>query len=104
MDKDEFITPPGHSGFSAKKLFSENGKIKWGAIAYIEKGGGGPSGNHTHAENHIFIVADGEARVVLGDREVVIKKNESLFVVGTTPHSIWNNSDKVCQVIKISVE
>ncbi len=40
----EFITPPNHKGFSAKKLFDENGKIKWGAIAYIEKGGGGPEG------------------------------------------------------------
>ncbi len=104
MNDDNFITPPGHSGFSAKKLFDENGKIKWGAIAYIERNGGGPKGNHTHSENHIFIVADGEARVVLGDREVIVKKNESLFVDGTTPHSIWNNSDKICQVIKISVQ
>lgn len=44
----EFITPPNHKGFSAKKLFDENGKIKWGAIAYIEKGGGGPEGNHVN--------------------------------------------------------
>lgn len=35
----EFITPPNHKGFSAKRLFDENGKIKWGAIAYIEKDG-----------------------------------------------------------------
>ena len=31
-----FITTPNHKGFSAKRLFDKNGKIKWGAIAYIE--------------------------------------------------------------------
>lgn len=104
MNDNEFITPAGHSGFLAKKLFNECGQIKWGAIAYIEKGGGGPKGNHTHKENHVFIVVDGEARVVLGDREVTVKKNETLFVNGMTPHSIWNNLDDVCRVVKISVE
>lgn len=62
----EFITPPNHKGFSAKKLFDENGKIKWGAIAYIEKGGGGPEGNHTHSDNHIFIVCFGYYLVCRG--------------------------------------
>lgn len=38
---EQFITPPNHKGFSAKKLFDESGKIKWGAIAYIDKNGGG---------------------------------------------------------------
>ena len=100
----EFITPPNHKGFSAKKLFDENGKIKWGAIAYIEKGGGGPEGNHTHNDNHIFIVVDGEAKVILDDKEVIIKKNESFFVDGRVPHSIWNNADQTTVVIKISTE
>ncbi len=104
MDESEFTVPPRHNGFLAKNLFGESGKIKRIAIAYIEKCGGGPKGDHTHNENHIFIVVDGEARVVLGDKEIVIKKNESLFVDGTSPHSIWNNSDEVCRVIKISVE
>lgn len=100
----EFITPPNHKGFLAKKLFDENGKIKWGAIAYIDKNGGGPEGNHTHEENHIFIVVDGEARVMLDDQAVIVRKNESFFVNGMTPHSIWNNTDQTTVVIKISVE
>lgn len=100
--KEEFMTPEGHSGFLAKKLFNEMGKIQWGAIAYIEKGGGGPENNHTHSDNHIFIVVDGEARVVMGDQTVVVKKNESLFVDGMTPHSIWNNGEQTAVVIKIS--
>lgn len=100
----DFITPPNHKGFQAKRLFDENGKIKWGAIAYIEKDGGGPEGNHTHEENHIFIVVDGEARVVLGDKEHIIRKNESFLVEGKIPHSIWNYADQTTTVIKISTE
>lgn len=49
-----FITPEGHKGFLAKKLFSEMGKIQWGAIAYIEENGGGPENNHTHSDDHIL--------------------------------------------------
>ena len=100
----EFTTPPNHKGFSAKKLFDENGKIKWGAIAYIDKGGGGPEGNHTHKENHIFIVVDGEAKIILGEQTFIVRKNESFFVNGMMPHSIWNNTDQTTVVIKISTE
>ncbi len=101
---EQFITPPNHKGFSATKLFDESGKIKWGANAYIDKNGGGPEGNHTHSENHIFIVVDGEAKIILGDKEVIVKKNDSIFVNGMTPHSIWNNADQTATVIKISIE
>ena len=100
----DFITPPNHRNFSAKKLFDKNGKIKWGAIAYIDKDGGGPEENHVHSENHIFIVVDGEAKVMMGDKAVIVRKNESLFVNGITPHSIWNNTDQITVIIKISTE
>jgi len=99
-----FITPDGHTGFLAKKLFDEMGKIQWGAIAYIEKNGGGPQNNHTHYDNHIFIVVDGEVRVVMGDKETIVGKNQAVFVNGMIPHSIWNNSDRIAVVIKISTE
>ncbi len=102
--ENEFIIPEGHKGFLAKKLFSEMGKIQWGAIAYIEKGGGGPENNHTHSDNHIFIVVDGEVKVISGDKEMVVGKNESILIDGMIPHSIWNNSDKTAVVIKISTE
>ncbi len=75
-----------------------------GAIAYIEKHGGGPEGNHTHSDNHIFIVTQGEARVVMGDKSIIVRKDESCFVDGMIPHSIWNNIDDTTVVIKISVE
>lgn len=100
----EFMTPPNHKGFSAKKLFDEHGRIKWGAIAYIEPGGGGPEGNHTHSDNHLFIVVDGKAKVILGDEEIIVGKNESCFVDGMIPHSIWNHAGQTTVVIKISTE
>ena len=51
----------------------------------------------------IFIVVEGEARVVMGNETVIVKKNESCFVDGMVPHSIWNNGDQTATVIKISV-
>ena len=80
MEKQLFVTPEGHKKFLAKKLFNEMGKIKWGAIAYIEKNGGGPEGNHTHTENHLFIVSEGEVEVVLDIEHHIVKKDEMFFV------------------------
>lgn len=99
-----FITPEGHKGFYAKKLFNEMGEIQWGAVAYIEKGGGGPEGNHTHSDNHIFIIVDGEVEIVLGNETHIVKKDEMFFVDGMIPHSIWNHGTNVAKVIKISVK
>ena len=61
-----------------------------------------PGNNHTHSDNHIFIVVDGEVRIVTGDREIIAGKDQSVFVDGMTPHSIWNNGAKTAVVIKIS--
>ena len=102
--ENTFMTPEGHKGFSTKKLFGNMGKIQWGAIAYIEKAGGGPENNHTHSDNHIFIVADGEVKIILGDKEMVVGKDHAVFVDGMIPHSIWNNGNKTAIVIKISTE
>lgn len=104
MEEMLFITPEGHKGFSAKKLFNEMGKIQWGALAYIEKNGGGPEGNHTHSDDHIFIVVEGEVKVVLGEKSYIVKKDESFVVEGMIPHSIWNNGEETAKVIKISIE
>ena len=99
-----FITPEGHTGFLAKKLFNEMGRIHWGALAYIEKDGGGPAGNHTHPDNHIFIVVEGEVEIILDQESHVVKKDEMFFVDGMIPHSIWNHGADTAEVIKISVE
>ena len=104
QDKSQFMTPEGHKNFSAKKLFDNHGRIQWGAIAYIEKNGGGPENNHTHSDDHLFIVVEGEVKVISGDKEFIVGKNDSLYINGMIPHSIWNNGEETAVVIKISTE
>ena len=81
--KDGFMVPPKHVNFEAKKLFGEVGQIIDGSIAYINLKGGGPTEQHTHEHNHLFIVVKGEAKVLLGDstsgRSFFGKRNNSSF-------------------------
>lgn len=103
IDKHKFVTPPRHINFHAKRLFGEMGRILDGAIAYIDLNGGGPTELHTHEHDHLFIVTEGEARIQLGDREVIIGQDEAFLVDGHIPHAVWNNSDGITKMIGISV-
>lgn len=101
---NEFMTPPNHVNFKAKKLFANVGEIIDGAIAYVDFNGGGPVQLHTHEHNHLFIVTKGEAKIILGDEEIIIKKDESFLVEGKIPHSVWNNVEDETVMIGISVK
>lgn len=98
-----FITPPKHIGFEAKKLSEELGEIKDCSIAYIEPNGGGPTELHTHPHNHFFIVTQGEAKILLGEKSIIIKKDESFLVDGSIPHAVWNNVASETVMIGISI-
>lgn len=100
----EFVTPPNHINFLAKKLFGDVGEIIDGSIAYLEKDGGGPTELHTHEHNHLFIVVEGQAKILLGNETIIISKNESYLVKGNIPHSVWNNIDTQTTMIGISVK
>ena len=100
----EFITPPNHVGFLAKKLFGEMGKILDGSVAYIEPNGGGPDQMHTHAHDHLFVVVKGEAEICLEDQKIHLKKDEAFLVKGCIPHSVWNCTDEITVMLGISVE
>lgn len=102
--RDGFITPPNHTGFEAKKLFGPMGEIINGSIAYVDLNGGGPTEKHTHEHNHLFIVVDGEAKILLGDEAVIVGKDEAYLVKGQIPHSVWNNIDGETIMIGISVK
>lgn len=99
-----FITPPNHVNFKAKKLFGGMGTIIDGSIAYVDFNGGGPTEQHTHEHNHLFIVTKGEAKIKLADNEVIVKKDESFLVEGKIPHSVWNNIQGETIMIGISVK
>jgi len=104
MQNNEFITPPCHKAFLAKKLFGNAGEITDGSIAYMEAGGGGPIEQHTHTHSHLFIVVEGEAKLLLGEKEIILKNEESFLVDGNTPHSLWNNTNKRTRVIGITIK
>lgn len=99
----EFRTPPNHIAFLAKKLMGEAGKIQDVSVAYLEKGGGGPLEKHTHSHNHLFIVTEGEAKLLLGEEIRILKKDEAFFIEGTIPHSVWNNMEETTKMIGITV-
>ena len=101
--KDGFMVPPKHINFEAKKLFDDVGQIIDGSIAYMNLKGGGPTEQHTHEHNHLFIVVKCEAKVLLCGEEVIIHQDEAFFVKGTIPHSIWSNQDEETVMIGISV-
>ena len=101
--RDGFMTPPEHINFEAKKLFGNVGEIIDGSIAYIDLKGGGPTKQHTHEHNHLFIVVKGEAKVLLGEETVIIHQDESFLVKGSIPHSVWSNRDEETVMIGISV-
>lgn len=101
----DFMTPPNHVNFLAKKLFgSIEGKIKDGAIAFMSLNGGGPIEQHTHQHDHLFMVVQGEAKILLENEIVIVKENESFLVKGTIPHSVWNNIESETKMVGITIE
>lgn len=101
---EKFTTPPNHEKFKAKKLFGPVGEIIDGPIAYISLNGGGPQKRHTHEHDHLFIVTKGEAKILLNEEEIIVKKDESFLVNGKIPHSVWNNINDETVMIEISVK
>ena len=65
--------------------------------------GGGPTEKHTHEHNHLFIVTKGEARILLGEEEITLKKDEAFLVKGTIPHAVWNHASEETVMLGISV-
>ncbi len=98
------MVTPKHVNFEAKKLFDNMGEIIDGSIAYINMKGGGPTEQHTHDHDHLFIVVKGEAKALLEDNEVLIHQDEAFLVKGTIPHSVWSAQDEETVMIGISVK
>ena len=99
---ENMFTPPNHVNFLAKKLYGK-GEITDISMAYLQENGGGPIENHTHSHNHFFIVTEGEAKIILEDKTVILKKVESFLVEGKISHSVWNNISQQTTMIGISV-
>ncbi|MGN0632553.1 MAG: cupin domain-containing protein [Oscillospiraceae bacterium] len=103
MSEKNLFTPPLHVNFLAEKLYGNLGEITDVSLAQIGKEGGGPEGNHTHAHDHLFIVTQGEAKIVEDGEVKILKQNEAYLVKGEKPHSVWNNSDGTTVMIGATV-
>lgn len=104
--KKDFITPPNHVNFLAKKIFDNLGsyEILDGSIAYLDTNGGGPLKNHSHEHKHLFIVIKGQAKVILDSSEVIINENESYLVESNVSHSVWNNISDTTIMLGITLK
>lgn len=71
---------------------------------YIDLNGERPHEKHTHDHNHLFIVTKGEAKILLDNEEIIVKKDDAFIVDGSIPHSVWNNLDSETVMIGISVK
>ena len=102
----EFITPPNHYRFRAKKIFGTpiTGTLTDCSIALIEPNGGGPKPMHQHPHDHFFIVINGEATIYEGETKTLVKADEAIYVKGDVMHSIWNESDAPLKMIGITIK
>ena len=102
--RKDYLTPPCHRLFLAKKLFSRSGELLDGAIAYIAPGGGGPEVPHLHPHDHLFIVTKGVAEIRIGEEKFLLHEGESMRVCGALLHSVWNPSSEETQMIGLTLE
>jgi mannose-6-phosphate isomerase-like protein (cupin superfamily) len=64
--------------------------------------GGGPA-LHKHPYEEIFVILEGEARFVAGDRELGARPGEIVIVPPETPHSFTNSGSGPLRQIDIHV-
>ena len=100
---NEYENVPEHVDFVAKRLFENMGELSNGSVIRVEKGGGGPTSDHFHEHDHLFIIMKGEAKVIIEGRAFIVKENESIRVPGNKSHSIWNNLDDTMVMVGLSV-
>jgi mannose-6-phosphate isomerase-like protein (cupin superfamily) len=92
----EYITPPNHFGFKAKKVWGESikGELLDCAIAHIEQ----------HPDHsHLFIVTEGVATIYQDGQKITVKQEEAIYVDGSTLHSIWNEGDSRLTMLGITI-
>ena len=62
------------------------------------------NGHRTRFADHLFIVTQGEAKVLLDGQERIIRENEAFVVKGGIPHSVWNNAQAETVMIGITLK
>lgn len=95
---------PHHTGFLAKRVFGEAGRVLDVSAAHLEPRGGGPVPAHRHPEqNHLFIVTQGAVEVRTPAGVHRFGPNEALLVPGGEVHEVWNAGDDPAVVVGITL-
>ena len=54
-----------------------------------------------HRRSEHWVVVRGKATVTLGEEEILLNVNESVYIPKETKHSLANNSDELLQIIEV---
>ncbi len=55
---------------------------------------------HLNHSEHVVVI-EGEGKMILGNREFIIKKNDVVFIPKNTPHKVIVNSKKPLKIISV---
>ncbi len=72
------------------ELIGKNGEQSKFDLRYFEVGEGGYSSKEMHNHTHVIIVARGEGKVFVGEKEYIAKTNDILYVKPMTIHQLCN--------------
>ena len=99
----DFVAPPYNLLLLTKDLFGICRERVVCSITFHEATGGGPPNQHTHEHSHVFIIIEGQTKVLMDSAEKIVNPNESILVDGGIPHSVWNNTDSRTVMRGISI-
>lgn len=57
---------------------------------------------HLHRSEH-WVVIEGEATIILGEEEIALTENESIFVPKEMPHRLMNKTETLLEIIEVQV-
>ncbi len=101
----DWQTPPGHQAFKAAMLARNlDEEILDCATAVIEPRGGGPQADHRHTHDHLFVVISGCVTIHMDGKSIVLRESQAIRVPGSTPHSVWNETDANVKMAGISLK
>lgn len=95
---------PLHFDMKSMKLHGteETGATKfWMGMSYFLPGGGAEWAYEDSATEKIYYVIDGEMVVTSKDGEIVLKKDDSLFIGPNEGRSMINKTNKVATVLVV---
>ena len=104
-DREGFSAVPNCEGYYARALFTsgETGRVE-SLLAYMEPGGGGPSKEHTHKHDHLFVVMEGEMLIKQGRKRQTLEAPGAVLVPGGKPHSIWNAGNTDLELVVVNLD